>query len=139
MNTFQPCIIVTFDHFWHHAIKQFSLYLLFKNFTCTCLHCLLPTMRLWLSLFAVTDPQLQGGALGFLFLYFEGGFIIYIPQKYKKYIYIYIYTLIRAKRASSWKIIIIKINFRFYLYYKINIWIIWFLKYIEIYINQKRH
>ena len=137
MNTFQPCIIVTFDHFWHHAIKQFTLYLLFKNFTCACLHCLLLTMRLWLSLFAVTDPQLQGGALGFLFLYFEGGFIIYIPQKYKKYIYIY--TLIRAKRATSWKIIIIKINFRFYLYYKINIWIIWFLKYLKIYINQNRH
>ena len=111
MNTFQPCIIVTFDHFWHHAIKQFSLYLLFKNFTCTCLHCLLLTMRLWLSLFAVTDPQLQGGALGFLFLYFEGGFIIYIPQKYKiipniyiythsykkkKKLYIYIYILVRG-------------------------------------------
>ena len=102
MNTFQPCIIVTFDHFWHHVIEQFSLYLLFKNFTCTCLHCLLLTMRLWLSLFAGTDSQLQAGALdswpslNFLVLYFEGGFIIYIPQKYKIipniYIYIYIHT-----------------------------------------------
>ena len=109
LNTSQPCIIVTSDHFWHHAIKQFSLYLLFKNLTCTCLHCLLLTMRLWLSLFAGTDSQLQGGALdswpslNFLVLYFERGFIIYIPQKYKVipltnniniyiYIYIYIYT-----------------------------------------------
>ena len=94
MNTFQPCIIVTFDHFWHHAIKPFSLYLLFKNFTCTWLHCLLLTKRLWLSLFAVTDPQRKEGPWVFLFLYFEGGFIIYIPQKYKvipwQVVYIYI-------------------------------------------------
>ena len=83
LNTFQPCIIVTFDHFWHHAIKQFSLYYLFKNFTCTCLHGLLLTMRLWLSLFAVMDPQRKEGPWVFLFLYFEGGLIIYIPQKYK--------------------------------------------------------
>ena len=62
--TFQPCIIVTYDHFWHYAIKQISLYLLFKNFTCTCLHRLLLTMRLWLSLFAAMDPQLHYGALG---------------------------------------------------------------------------
>ena len=104
LNTFQPCIIVTSDHFWHHAIKQFSLYLLFKNFTCT--HCLLLTMRLWLSLFAGTDSQLQGGALdswpslNFLVLYFEGGFIIYIPQKYKiiPNIYIYIYTHFQKKK-----------------------------------------
>ena len=101
LNTSQPCIIVTSDHFWHHAIKQFSLYLLFKNFTCTCLHCLLPTMRLWLSLFAGTDSQLQGGALdswpslNFLVLYFEGGFIIYIPKNIKLFPWqiIYIYTL----------------------------------------------
>ena len=105
MNTFQPCFIVTFDHFCHHAIKQFSLYLLFKNFTCTWLHCLLLTMRLWLSLFAVTDPKRKEGPWVFLFLYFEGGFIIYIPQKYKVipltnniYIYIYIdtHTLVRG-------------------------------------------
>ena len=50
LNTSQPCIIVTSDHFWHHAINLFSLYLLFKNFTCTYLHCLLLTMRLWLKL-----------------------------------------------------------------------------------------
>ena len=113
LNTSQPCIIVTSDHyFWHHAIKQFSLYLLFKNFTCTCLHCLLLTMRLWLSLFAGTDSQLQGGALdswaslNFLVLYFEGGFIIYIPQKYKvipltNNIYIYIYIYIQTHTHTS--------------------------------------
>ena len=98
MNTFQPCIVVTFDHFWHPAIKQFSLYLLFKNFTCTCLHCLLLTMRLWLSLFAVTDPQRKEGPWIFLFLYFDGGFIIYIPQKYKvipwQVVCIYIYIVL---------------------------------------------
>ena len=102
LNTSQPCIIVTSDHFWHHAINLFSLYLLFKNFTCTCLHCLLLTMRLWLSLFAGTDSQLQAGALdswpslNFLVLYFEGGFIIYIPQKYKVFPYIYIYIYIHT-------------------------------------------
>ena len=35
--------------------------------------------------------------------------------------------------------IVIMINFRFYLYHKIKIKIILFLKYTEIYINQKRH
>ena len=104
LNTFQPRIIVTFDHFWHYAIKQFSLCLLIKNFTCTCLHRLLLTMRLWLSLSAAMDPQLRKGALGpwpplnFLFLYFRGRiYYLYskkykvIPLKKKKYIYIYIY------------------------------------------------
>ena len=106
MNTFQPCIIVTFDHFWHHAIKQFSLYLLFKNFTCTCLHCLLLTMRLWLKLVCSDGPTATRG-LGFLVSLFRGRiYYIYIPQKYKVipltnniYIYIYIYT--RATRPKN--------------------------------------
>ena len=104
MNTFQPRIIVTFDHFWQHAIKQFSLYLLFKNFTCTCLHCLLLTMCLWLSLFAVTDPQRKEGPWVFLFLYFEGGFIIYIPQKYKviPWQVVYIYIERERERENLW-------------------------------------
>ena len=98
LNIFQPCIIVTFDHFWHHAIKQFSLYLLFKNFTCTCLHYLLLTMRLWLKLVCSDGLTATRRGLALIaLLYFEGGFIIYIPQKYKvipltNNIYIYIYT-----------------------------------------------
>ena len=83
LEYFSPLHYCNFWSFLASAIKQFSLYLLFKNFTCTCLHCLLLTMRLWLSLFAVTDPQRKEGPWVFLFLYFEGGFIIYIPQKYK--------------------------------------------------------
>ena len=126
MNTFQPCSIVTFDHFWHHAIKQFPLYLLFKNFTCTCLHCLLLTMRLWLKLVCSDGPTTTRRGLGFLVSLFRGRiYYIYIPQKYKvipltNNIYIHTGSTCK-KRDYHGKKIVSEVNFRFYLYHKTKI------------------
>ena len=52
--TFQPCIIVTFDHFWHYAIKRFhsifflrTLHALVYIVSCRLCSCSQACLHIW--------------------------------------------------------------------------------------------